>query len=300
MRKSRGDDGSGTRAIIRSRHACLEEIAMVPGRFFSAMILVSVSIAVASCTSREATSSSSGSQPPSQVNPPGQPESPAAATGTPRGTLAEDISKVEPKFKLTAEALAKELIDGKKTAAAKYKDAVIELSGTVMNTEADPVSKGSIVEIGISGLEKVTCMMVDPEPWSKVSIGSKVKIKGKWLGRENVPLYDPLYGCVFVEVGPNPAIITTAEDLAREFAANKVEAEKKFDGKTVILEGEVVSTRHDKEQFLYHAVLKGEGGGVVNCWFAVNEGHTPPDVKSGQRIKLVGGVSLKMKKAPEV
>jgi hypothetical protein len=215
----------------------------------------------------------------------------------PPGRLAEDLTKTEPKYKMTAEQWTDEFKKDKKAAADKYKDAVIELSGTAFDSGAsDPQSAGSTLVLNGADLRFVRCMMVEAEPWAKVAKGSTVKIKGKASGADA----EALYGCAFVEVGQNPAIVVKAEDLAREFAANKDEAAKKYDGKPLIVDGEVVSSGPEERKF-ERVVLKGDGQTSLSCRFAVTHEKKPPMLTPGQRIKLAGeGVVSAKDKEPGV
>jgi Leucine-rich repeat (LRR) protein len=201
--------------------------------------------------------------------------------------VIEDISKIEPAFSLTSEKFAEECKE-QKTANEKFKGKVIELSGVVktvgQNFSGDPYVA---LEVG-KDFTGVMCFTADAQPWAKVVPGQKIKLKGKW---PQDPFGPSLHHCVFVDTGKSPAIILTAQELAKEYAADKDATGKKYADKYLIVTGEVV----DKEFNSVGAAsvtLKVEGKVKVKCSFTAFEKGMVKPIKIGQQLKAVGQYTL--------
>jgi tRNA_anti-like len=137
----------------------------------------------------------------------------------------------------------------------------------------------------------VTCFAANPEPWSQVVPGQKVKLKGRWPPDGGGTLVD----CVFVEVGEGGAISLSAENLAREYAADPEATTKKYDKKYLRISGEIA----DKEFNSAGAAsvfLKGSGKVRVLCSFTAFENDLSKPLKAGQQVKLVGQYTLNFSK----
>jgi hypothetical protein len=166
---------------------------------------------------------------------------------------------------------------------------VIQLNGTVLSVAADPYRPIGIVplEAGKNDVYGVRCYTVDKEPWWKVSPGSAVKLKGK-MPEHGEP--DDLFGCVFVETGPNPALTVTAEQLAGEQATNPEAAVTKYNEKWIILEGELLEKNGDKNQL----VVKGKGEVKVLCSFgaAAMDKERMNALEVGRKVKVFGQAAV--------
>jgi hypothetical protein len=111
---------------------------------------------------------------------------------------------------------------------------------------------------------------VDKEPWWKVSPGSALKLKGK-MPEHGEP--DDLFGCVFVETGPNPEAAVT-----------------KYNEKWIILEGELLEKNGDKNQL----VVKGKGEVKVLCSFgaAAMDKERMNALEVGRKVKVFGQAAV--------
>jgi hypothetical protein len=266
------------------------------------LLLLAAIISMIGCTSKHGTPTSAGAQPSSSSLPPSPPSQkgqPSQAiksepsnppSGELPGGIADDLTKVEAKHKMSADAVVEEFKKDQKAFNAKYKDAVLELSGKVRSCQNDPLGRGGIIWLESHGSALgVRCMMVEKEPWAKVSPGSEVKVKGKWLADTSEEI---LYGCVFVELGRNPAVSLTAEDLAKAYAADKKKAKEKYHDQWLIVEGEVVEVGPDARRF-DRVVVKGDGKIAVDCYFPpVKHDNRYKQLKPGEKIRLVGRASV--------
>jgi Leucine-rich repeat (LRR) protein len=205
----------------------------------------------------------------------------------PRKKVVEDISKIEPAFSMTAEMFAAECKD-RKAASDKYKGKVIELSGVVKSLDSN-FSEDVYVSLAVDkDITGVMCYMATPEPWAKVVPGQKIKLKGKF---PEDAFGAALVHCVFVDTGTNPAITMTAQQLAKEYAADKEAANKKYNEKYLILTGEVVD-RQFNSAGAASMTLKVDGKVRVKVSFtAFDKGAVKP-IKVGQQLKVVGQYAL--------
>ena len=132
-----------------------------------------------------------------------------------------------------------EFKEDSKAAKSKYKHKVVELSGTVAQVVQDRYGLVGFVHLKVEGdLQGVVCTTVDNRAMVIVSPGSKVKIRGK--------VSDPsattgqLYPAEIVEAGPNPAVVVSAQKLAKEYGTNVKAAKEKYRDKYVQIDGEVL------------------------------------------------------------
>jgi uncharacterized protein (DUF1330 family) len=200
----------------------------------------------------------------------------------------EDLSKVEPAFKMTAEEFFKEYEAGKNTAAEKYKGKVIELSGEIdgigRNFGGDPYVTLK-VEKQLLG---VMCFTAEEHPWAKVVRGQKIKIKGKW---PEFTVASSLIYCAFVETGEYAGIRLSAEELAKEYAADPEATVKKYDKKFLVMTGEVVSKEFNSAGAA-SVELKSGNKVKVKCSFTATEKDVTKPIKVGQTIEVVGEFTL--------
>jgi len=187
-------------------------------------------------------------------------------------------------FTLDAKAWKEEWKKDSAAAGAKYRGKVIELSGAVDSADQDPFGAvGYVFLLGPGDDQGVRCATVDKEPWAKVSPGSKVKIKGV-APDADLGMDGGLVKCVITEAGPNPAIVTSARQLAADFTADREGAKKKYDEKWVIADGEVSSIT-DKQRL----ILSGQGPTQVPCEFpSITDKGPLVGVKKGDKVKMFG------------
>jgi hypothetical protein len=174
-------------------------------------------------------------------------------------------------------------------AKAKYKGKVIEMSGVVDSARPDPFG----APVGFIDLEVandfagVRCVLKDPKPWKKVSPGSKVTVRGK----SSDVVSGDLNPCEIVEAGPNPGVVISATELAKQFAADRSAAQKKYDDKWAYVKGEVIE-RTKSEGCAVLLKLKGDGDIIVTCCFGEAYKFTADKVKSGSKVDIYGRLSI--------
>jgi internalin A len=208
----------------------------------------------------------------------------------------EDISKVEPDFKLTADAFYKEYEADRAAATKKYKDKVIELSGEVDGMGRN-ISGDSHITLKVEKqLIGVMCVTADEQPWAKAVKGQKVKIKGKW---PEFSVGAALIYCVFVETGEYKGIPITAAELAKEFAADGEATVKKYEGKILVLTGEVVAKEFNSAGAA-GIELKSDNKVKVKCSFTATEKDVTKPIKVGQKLTVVGEFTLNFANRDEV
>jgi hypothetical protein len=170
-------------------------------------------------------------------------------------------------------------------AKAKYKDKVIEMSGTVSSVRPDPYGLVGYVNLDVpDDLEGVRCVLVDKKPWKKVSPGSKVKMRGKSSDRFS----GDLSPCEIVEAGPNPALTVSAQELTKQFAADRKEARKKYHENWAYVQGEVT----EKVSKKIALTLKGAADVSVVCYFPQPYKEQLDPIQSGSMVDLFGQLSV--------
>jgi uncharacterized protein (DUF1330 family) len=196
----------------------------------------------------------------------------------------DDISQVEPRFRLTAEEFSKEFETNPNSAAQKYRGRVIELSGEVKSV-ARNFDGESVVTLKAEGQAiGVTCITADKEPWGKAVRGQKIKIKGKAISGKVID-------CVFVETGEYAGIRISATDLAREYAADREGTVKKYDTKHLVVSGEVAS-KNFNEVRAANIELKTDNKVKVACSFTALEKDLTEPIRVGETIRVVGEFTL--------
>jgi hypothetical protein len=172
----------------------------------------------------------------------------------------------------------------KSAALAKYQGKMIDLSGVVKSVGDDGSGDSGLVEIVTGeGSLGLPCYTVDKEPFAHLAPGQTVKLQGVWPKTAAEPR---LRDCVIVEAGPSPAIALTAIQLATEYAAAPEGVKTKYDGKSLILNGDV-TRKETKDSGNCTLFLKGTEKAHVEASFgAIHSGKTAT-IKDGQPIKLL-------------
>ncbi len=185
----------------------------------------------------------------------------------------------QPAIRLTAEAYAQEWAKDEAAAGAKYKGRTVELSGTVAVMHADALGLAVLTFVVPPGSKEIRCAMNDKASWLRASKGSKVTVRGT--------AYDGgLDPCVFVEVGPNPAITITSEALAAELVKDREATLARYKDKTLNLTGQITAKTKDADGHV-KVELKGAGGLTVICWFPAFMAREAEPLKVGQTITVV-------------
>jgi hypothetical protein len=219
-------------------------------------------------------------------SPPGG-EKPAGHTagvvsGKPIGKpLKADVS-------LTPDEFHAEYKKDPKAVQDKYMDKVIELSGVVSMVTDDPFNTFGYIFLEVKGnLVGVRVATLDRKPWLKVSEKSTVKVWGK------IDTTLPgLYQAWVIESGPNPALTITANDLAKEFKADKKAASAKYHDKFAHVEGVVAAV--GKAEFCpVQVTLKTDNDVLVKCCFGGASFLDPVKaLKPGKKVKVFGKLAV--------
>jgi hypothetical protein len=131
-------------------------------------------------------------------------------------------------------------------------------------------------------------VLLDTEPWLKLSHGAKVKIKGtlpesdEWVGTPGA-----LILCEVVEAAPHQLLKVSAEQLGKEYAANADAAAEKYHDKHALVDGEVAKTGTD----MYEVELKGTT--PVVCSFNLRFKDPIKRLKPGQKVEVYGQIESK-------
>jgi hypothetical protein len=229
-----------------------------------------VTLAATGCGNKEGASSQGSPAEDARKNPPAP-----AALGKPDVIVSPAQWRAE--FKKDAAA-----------AKAKYKGKLIEMAGTVDSARPDPFGQVGYISLEVpNDVEGVRCVLADKKPWTKVSPGSKVKVRG----RSSEVISGDLSPCELVEAGPNPGVVLTARELARQFAADRKEAAKKYDEKWAYIKGEVTE-KTSSQGCAVLLKLKGEGAVRVDCCFGAAYKGGLEAVKAGSQVDVFGRLQV--------
>lgn len=211
----------------------------------------------------------------------------------PVATFAADP---KPDFTLTVEAFAKEAKANGKAFRAKYKNKVVELSGAVWNPR---VPQGDVMLTGtdakVAEIDKI--VSVSPPKFKleqrhrALARGQKVTVRGKQADAA----YPALIDCEFVTVGPSTAIPVTVPGLAAEFTADAAMADKKYEGRSVVLRAKVLAAKAEKDKVRW-TLTAPDGKGDAKIEVLADPLFGDPlkklqQVKAGDVIVLIGDVS---------
>jgi hypothetical protein len=193
----------------------------------------------------------------------------------------------KPDFTLTSKEYVQEFDDNLMAATDKYKNKVVEITGTLMafGYEADGkpffALEGPRPQPG--GLW-AGCQMSDKYPWTKASTGQTVTIKGR-----GHPVFRSLVDCEVVTVKGDPAPRLTADEYAKRADDPKL---FKNGPKCLIVSGEILDKRDqvnptsiylkcqdDKKKVHIHFSPKDYQRLNVANW------------KAGQKIEVIGNDS---------
>jgi hypothetical protein len=207
--------------------------------------------------------------------------------------------------------LAQEWEANPSAADAKYAGKVVEVEGAVIafgrNDFKSGVDDGSLVMVGNIGVlfKEVRCEMREEDLRPKIARKSNVRIKGLWL---SVPVTEKLVGvaykatrdkctlvnCVFTEIGPNPRISLTAEEMSSEARADRDQFRTKYgDNFTdVTVTGEIASQENKTYIWL---IIKTSASPRIVFEMVGNRQDNEAIAKStfpqGTKVRIEGGYS---------
>src|SRR5262249_57977692 len=93
--------------------------------------------------------------------------------------------------------------------------------------------------------------------------------------------------CVLVQTGPSQAVVMSAEQLAKEYAADMEGTRKKYEDRWLQVTGEIVE-REFNSAGASSVWLKGTDKVRVNCGFTPFEKNATRAIKIGQQLTVVG------------
>ncbi len=160
-----------------------------------------------------------------------------------------EVQEAPPEPPLDAEAvavneeqLAKDAESDPEAAVKKYGGKTLLVEGTVLPAFSNELFlKGNFDSTTQKGVQIMTRMVPSAqEKAAGLTVGQTIKVKGRCTGIGQTVI---LSGCELAEVGPDPAIAVSAADLAKAYAQDDAAADKKYQGKQVLVEGVVVEVR---------------------------------------------------------
>jgi predicted Zn finger-like uncharacterized protein len=203
-----------------------------------------------------------------------------------------------PAFTLTTEQLGNAFKADKEAAKKKYDKQILAVEGVVYGAAYSDPDGHPRLDLDCSVPDTTLLMACHMAPASRPKVrglteGQKVKVKGLCYTQQAPPhLY--LMECQILEAGPNPAIEISAVDLAKEFAADKEAAGKKYTEKQLVVEGVVVEVlpKTDKEpypQLILEGANNKEGKPIrIRAGPHIEHHQEFSNTKKGDKVKIKG------------
>jgi hypothetical protein len=213
------------------------------------------------------------------------------ATGTTGGEQQTEVVAGllgKPDVSMDATAWHAEFKKDANAAKRKYMGKVVELTGTIDDVEDDFKHRFGYVCLKVTG-DRVRVATKDKKPWLTVAPGSQVKVKGK-VQESGRP--GELFEAEIVDPGTVKPAFLTAEQIAKEYAADRKAAAEKYQNKRVNVEGEIIEM--GKSQYCDVQVkLKGQEDIIVSCCVSGDINKQVLDAaKPGQKLKVFGSLEL--------
>ena len=159
----------------------------------------------------------------------------------------------------------------------QYRGKVIEVKGVVNGVGR--YEGNGLLKVGTGKeYEDVGCVIPTTEElWAKIAKGQEVTVKGL-MAQHGASLVN---GGI-AHLGKSTAVTITAEQLAKETAADESGTGAKYKGKSFILTGEVDAVLND-----WHGIqLKGAAGKPVECKLEYDFKMDDPRFAPGTKVKL--------------
>lgn len=204
-----------------------------------------------------------------------KPVPPPSPTPTvPPAAQVDDLLKAKPDFTMTAKQLNDEFKDSS-AFLKKYDNKVIEITGPVrMYNSTRELVLGPEINVFLCG---------EPYAVAKAMPGQTVTLRGRCDTNYGISMWS----IVRVEDDPPPTL--TAEQLAKEYTADKDGTNNKYRGKYLVLTGAIQKVEKEVGTNIYltPAGQKPE----VTCFFGVLEAQAAEKagwLKTGQAVRILG------------
>jgi hypothetical protein len=256
------------------------------------LILGASLISAPGCGKGEGEAKKGGDSPTDQIAKKKQPPDDSSDKKSPPDKKAPPEKKTAPKadYSLSAKDFMAEFEKDKQAARAKYEGKVLQLTGPVgqvgrggddtdfLVLNKEPYSTGAM------------CFTKEKEPWKTALPGQSVTI----IGTADLSLVPALVNSVIVEKTGSAPVTLTADELAKEYAADPQTATKKYRKlAAIILKGEIA--RIEKNEFgSVTVIFRTEAKSPIVHAYFTNQFYRNyvADLKLGQKISVVGEITL--------
>jgi hypothetical protein len=225
----------------------------------------------------------------------GTPPSPLAigSQATPAGTSQDPV------FAISSEALAKEYEIDAKTSDARYRGKWGTVEGTVDDVHFFSSGRASVTLKGFVLGEKKSLLghvarcefvLAALPKVSELTKGQKLKFKGKCDGERGNNFVD-FSACEVLEIGPDPAIRVSAEQLTKDYVADEKAADAGYKDKYLLVDGTVVQLK--EKGSVHHVILEGHDEKSptpvrVSAAYAADRKEEFAHLKKGSKVKIKG------------
>ncbi|HXG09299.1 MAG TPA: hypothetical protein VNK04_05875 [Gemmataceae bacterium] len=156
---------------------------------------------------------------------------------------------------VTAEQMARDYAASRQAADVKYRGKYLQVAGVVDRVRTNSLGERSVALVGFTEnrsddpvVKEIRCIFLPTHDDRTLDLtrGQEVKIVGRCEG-EGTSIDIEIVDCELEEVGPDPSITVTAEQLTRAYAQSKEQADQKYSGRQLVIEGVLVELRGEGE-----------------------------------------------------
>ena len=245
---------------------------MLRTRLSLPLLLYFLLAAVAGCGEKPTTISSAS---PLQ----GQHANKSAPASVPGETRTNSVLQDDSTAAVTADDLYEQFKKDEKATIAKYARVTLQVTGVVRDVDDGPGGRPTISLKAGGDIVGLTCLMEEKEPWAKVTAGQKVTLRGHLPPSAIAPA---IMDCTFADPAQKPAILLTAEELAKEFLADPKSTLKKYADKGMVVSGVVL--KKEDEPGKYRFVLRGTD--KVSIWCGCGGGISDENKQRFEKIEV--------------
>jgi hypothetical protein len=194
-------------------------------------------------------------------------------------------SDAGPAVQATPDQLVRDFRKNAKAVNQKYKEATLEVSGTVLHVGKSVTGTGYVELRAGNDYSGLTCYTKEKQPWGQFAPGQEVKATGKWPAFAAVA---SLEDCTVEAVGKSPARTYSAEELANECQADLRRAGDKLRDATLTVTGVVTETKLEPASSFTQVTLKGSDKAKVLVRLLPSEKDFAAGLKAGDSLTVVG------------
>lgn len=162
----------------------------------------------------------------------------------------------EPPTQMSAERLGRDFADSRAAANARYRGRILDLDGLVDRVRWNALGKVSVILQGYSEphgsmpvSKEINCQVLSRQEAQAIDLsrGQRVRLRGRCEG-DSSDFFINLVNVELLDIGADPAVRTTAEELTRAYASDRSKADEVYLGRPLIVEGDFLELLKGDEE----------------------------------------------------